>query len=246
MDYDKTAMPANYDSGRSYSPDVLAYWLNVVSRHANGAAIADILDLGCGTGRYSEGLATHFDARVIAVDPSEKMLEVARTKATGRVRYERAQAEQLPLPPASVDMIFISMALHHFGDARRALSECRRVLRPTGLICLRAGTREQIERYPYVQFFPNSRAIIERVLQSKGEIEALFALAGFRLSDYELVSSQTAGSWPEYADKVSYRADSILTQLPDEEFDAGLKALRAYAATRHDAVVEPVDFFVFR
>ena len=66
MDYDKTAMPANYDSGRSYSPDVLAYWLNVVSRHANGAAIADILDLGCGTGRYSEGLATHFDARVIA------------------------------------------------------------------------------------------------------------------------------------------------------------------------------------
>src|SRR5258708_10217921 len=141
MDYDKTAMPANYDSGRSYSPDVLAYWLNVVSRHANGAAIADILDLGCGTGRYSEGLATHFDARVIAVDPSEKMLEVARTKATGRVRYERAQAEQLPLPPASVDMIFISMALHHFGDAQRALSECRRVLPPTTLSFLQAVTR---------------------------------------------------------------------------------------------------------
>jgi ubiquinone/menaquinone biosynthesis C-methylase UbiE len=248
MDYDKTSMPANYDAGRSYAPAVLAYWLNVVSRHTTGAAIADILDLGCGTGRYSEGLASHFGARVIAIDPSEKMLAVARMKAGGSVRYERAQAEKLPIASASIDMIFISMALHHFGDAQQALRECGRVLRPAGLICLRAGTSEQIENYPYLPYFPSSREIIERMLQSKGEIETLFEHAGFRLTGYELVSSQTAASWSEYADKVSYRADSILTQLSDPEFAAGLEALRAHASTRYDGqpVVEPVDFFVFR
>lgn len=37
-----------------------------------GGGIARIVDLGCGTGRYSEALAAHSDARVVGVDPSEK------------------------------------------------------------------------------------------------------------------------------------------------------------------------------
>jgi len=45
------------------------------------AAIA--LDIGCGTGRYSTALAAHFNAHVIAVDPSEKMLAEARKRAKG-------------------------------------------------------------------------------------------------------------------------------------------------------------------
>ena len=69
------------------------------------------LDIGCGTGRYSMALAAHFNARVIAVDPSEKMLAEARKKATERVRYERASAESLPLPDASIDMVFMSRSL---------------------------------------------------------------------------------------------------------------------------------------
>jgi hypothetical protein len=48
-------------------------------------------------------------------------------------------------------------------------------------------------------------------------------------------------------DKV-YRADSILVQLPDREFEEGLAALRKHALEAKDAdpVVEPVDFFVFQ
>jgi hypothetical protein len=55
MDYDKTDMPEAYDSGRSYSPAVLALWLDVVSRWVPKGTVAQILDLGCGTGRYSGG-----------------------------------------------------------------------------------------------------------------------------------------------------------------------------------------------
>ena len=46
---------------------------------------------------------------------------------------------------------------------------------------------------------------------------------------------------------IAFRADSILVQLSDREFRAGLAALRAYAKTApHAPVTEPVDFFVFR
>jgi ubiquinone/menaquinone biosynthesis C-methylase UbiE len=247
MDYDKTEMPQNYDSGRGYAPEVLARWLNVIARHAGDATIADILDLGCGTGRYSEALAARFHARVIALDPSEKMLEAARRKATGRVRYERASAEDLPLDSASVDMVFVSMVLHHFRDRPRALAECRRVLKPGGRFFLRAGTRDRIGEYPYLPFFPRSRAILEVLMQSTAEIESLFADAGFRPAAYELVPSQTAANWLEYAERVSYRADSILIQLTDPEFAAGLEALRRHASAmpKSKPVIEPVDFFVF-
>ena len=110
MDYDKTNMLAAYDAGRGYSPAVLALWLDVISRWVPKGTVSEILDIGCGTGRYSTALAAHFNARVIAVDPSEKMLAEARKKATERVRYERASAESLPLPDASIDMVFMSMS----------------------------------------------------------------------------------------------------------------------------------------
>jgi 2-polyprenyl-3-methyl-5-hydroxy-6-metoxy-1,4-benzoquinol methylase len=76
---------------------VLALWLDVISRSVPKGAVSEILDVGCGTGRYSTALAAHFNARVIAVDPSEKMLAEARKKATEGVRYERASAESLPV-----------------------------------------------------------------------------------------------------------------------------------------------------
>jgi SAM-dependent methyltransferase len=122
MDYDKTNMPAAYDAGRSYSPAVLARWLDVISRRVAKSAVSEILDIGCGTGRYSTALAAHFDARVVAIDPSEKMLAQARKKAMERVSYERASGESLPLPDGSVDMVFMSMVFHHFDDPDRILT----------------------------------------------------------------------------------------------------------------------------
>jgi ubiquinone/menaquinone biosynthesis C-methylase UbiE len=248
MNYDKTNMPAAYDAGRGYSPAVLALWLDVISRWVPQGTVSEILDIGCGTGRYSAALAAHFNARVIAVDPSEKMLAEARKKATEGVRYERASAESLPLPDASIDMVFMSMVLHHFDDPDQAVRECRRVLRQGGTVCLRAATIERIGTYPYVSFFPRSSAILNNDLQSQTAIETIFASAGFQPVCHELIRSEAAGSWFAYADKLAFRADSILTQLSDQEFEAGLAALREHAVTAplNEPVIEVVDFFVFR
>src|SRR6266849_5748003 len=222
MDYDKTNMPAAYDAGRGYSSTVLTLWLDVVSRLVPKDTVSKILDIGCGTGRYSTALAAHFDACVIAVDPSEKMLAEARKKVAERVRYERASAESLPLPDASVDMVFMSMVFHHFDDPDRALEECRRVLRVGGTVCLRAGTVDRIGNYPYVRFFTRSGAILNKVLQSQAFIETAFANAGFQLVRHQLVPSEVAESWNAYAEKIAFRADSILAQLGDQEFAEGL------------------------
>jgi ubiquinone/menaquinone biosynthesis C-methylase UbiE len=248
MNYDKTEMPAAYDAGRGYSPSVLAYWLDIISQSVPKGSASQILDLGCGTGRYSNALADYYDASVIALDPSEKMLAEARRKASARVCCGRASAESIPLRDASVDMVFISMAFHHFEDPARAARECRRVLCVDGAVCLRAGTTERIEDYAYVEFFPGSRAILDRALQSQAFIESTFADAGFDLRHHQLVPSEAAESWRAYSEKIAYRADSILVQLSDREFELALAALREHARTAPplEPVIEPVDFFVFR
>ncbi len=248
MNYDQTEMPAAYDAGRGYSASALAFWLDVISQSVPKGSVSEILDLGCGTGRYSNALAEYFEASVVGIDPSEKMLAQARRKASSRVRYERASAESLPLHDASVDMVFISMAFHHFERPELAAREIRRVIRREGFLCIRAGAAERIDDYAYVEFFPKSRAILTRVLQSEAFLESTFTLAGFRIARHELVASEAAESWNAYAEKISYRADSILVQLSDREFERGLAALREFAKTAplHKPVTEPVDFFVFR
>src|ERR1700704_5263461 len=125
MDYDATQIAGGYDRGRSHGPKVLDLWMNIVSSHLAGRDVNTILDLGCGTGRFSNALAAYFDAEVIGIDPSKKMLAQARMKeADPRVRYHPGRAEAIPLPNESVDLIFMSMIFHHFDDPSLAAREC--------------------------------------------------------------------------------------------------------------------------
>ncbi len=121
MDYDATDIASAYDRGRDHGPEFLDLWMNVIESHVKDQRIKTILDLGCGTGRFSEALAMRFDADVIGIDPSKKMLEQARSKPScGRIRYELGRGESIPLPDNSVDLVFMSMIFHHFDNPKLA------------------------------------------------------------------------------------------------------------------------------
>jgi ubiquinone/menaquinone biosynthesis C-methylase UbiE len=222
--------------------------MNVVSSHVGDQRIKTILDLGCGTGRFSEALAIHFDAEVIGIDPSKTMLEQARRKLRDRrIRYEPGRGESIPLPDNSVDLLFMSMIFHHFEDPRLAARECRRVLRIAAAGFLRAGTRERISSYPYVDFFPESQPILEECLPTNTFIREVFEAAGFRTVSSEVVTQEIAQSYAAYAEKLSAGADSVLARLSQSDFEAGMQALRSHAVRVDDQeVFEPIDVFVFR
>jgi SAM-dependent methyltransferase len=86
---------------------------------------ARVLDLGAGTGRLTCELVARF-ASVVAVEPDEEM---RRLIDVGEVLSGTAEA--IPLEDGSVNAVFVGEAFHWF-DARGAIAEIARVLRPRG------------------------------------------------------------------------------------------------------------------
>jgi len=139
------------------------------------------------------------------------------------------------------------MSLHHFVDPSAAARERQRVLREHGGVWVRTGTRERIQSYPYVPFFPSTPTKLAAVLPSIAEVSKLFGAAGFRLAASEVVVQTVATNWSTYADKLSAGGDSVLATLSHEELEAGLAALRRQGAeAANHAVVEPIDLFIFQ
>src|SRR5687767_10228261 len=104
IDYDSTQIPAGYDRARSHSPEVTNLWLRTVARFIQSEPVCCILDLGCGTGRFSGPLAKYFASAVVGIDPSQRMLDQAKAKAAGlydRLSYVRARGEELPIRSGS-------------------------------------------------------------------------------------------------------------------------------------------------
>jgi ubiquinone/menaquinone biosynthesis C-methylase UbiE len=248
MNYDETDIAANYDRGRDHGSELLDLWMTALASYVEGLRIKTILDLGCGTGRFTEALAARFDAEVIGIDPSAKMLGQARKKRRDhRVHYQHGSGEQIPLIRDAVDLIFMSMVFHHFSDPLLAARECRRVLAEGGTVFLRAGTFEQVSAYPYLPFFPASWPLLEECLSKAVFVSETFEAAGFRTLEHDILTQQIAPSLECYAEKLAAGADSVLARLPQNEFESGMTALRSHAArASNQAVTEPIDVFVFR
>ncbi len=87
------------------------------------------LELGCGTGLFSEGLLAR-GAELFSIDISGDLLEMARQKLP-RGRFEERDACATGFPDGYFDAVVGSSVLHHL-DQRTALAEIFRVLKPGG------------------------------------------------------------------------------------------------------------------
>lgn len=98
-----------------------------------------VLDIGTGTGFLAAGLGPQAQ-RVIAIDASRGMLDVARNNldrlGVDNVELVEADLAALPLPDDSVDVAVTNMVLHHALDPGQMLREMARVTRPEGWVAI--------------------------------------------------------------------------------------------------------------
>lgn len=114
---------AHYDS---YPNALIALEEPLVHRLLGDVRGKKVLDVACGTGRHAVRLAED-GAYVTALDRSEEMLAVARTK-TDRVRWLRGDLDRLPFDDAAFDVVLCALVFEHVEHIEPAVVEAARVL----------------------------------------------------------------------------------------------------------------------
>lgn len=167
--YSKTS--ASYDTTRP--PQGLEVIREALSTNAVPLKTQVLLDAGCGTGQYTAALINDV-AQITAIDLNEAMLSAAKKKLhgeteSGRLVFQQASLEALPIDAQSVDAIMVNQVLHHIADDpdthwpghQRVFAEFARVLKPGGMIVINSCSHVQLRSgFWFYQLIPNA---IERI-----------------------------------------------------------------------------------
>ena len=119
--YSEVETARRYDAARSLPPQTKALWLEALKSSVPAREVERVLDLGCGTGRFTAALGEAFGCPAVGVEPSNAMLDVALSRGEPNVVWKRGQAESIPLESRAVDLVFMSQVFHHLVQPQRAL-----------------------------------------------------------------------------------------------------------------------------
>jgi ubiquinone/menaquinone biosynthesis C-methylase UbiE len=175
-----------------------------------------VLDVATGTGVAAFLAASRVGAsgEVVATDLAQKMVDAtaaeARRRGIGNMRFERADAEELPFADSSFDVVTCVLGLMYPADPQHAIDEMRRVLKPGGraAVCV-WGQRDKCgwnAVFPIVDARVHSDVCpLFYALGAPGALSYAFERAGF-------------------ADIVERRIDRPLVWATDEEACAAIFA----------------------
>jgi ubiquinone/menaquinone biosynthesis C-methylase UbiE len=92
-----------------------------------------VVELGCGTGFYTESLARKANT-LLATDVSPGMLQIARQRVNApNVTFRAEDCQRTSLPDGAFDTAFMSLVMH-FTMPDHAVAEMHRILRPGGTL----------------------------------------------------------------------------------------------------------------
>ncbi len=246
--YSDPGLAARYDSARKLPAETLNLWMKTLVEVLPQRRIQRIVDLGCGTGRFSPALAETFGCPVLACDPSFLML--TQHEQTEDVYWFQSQAEHIPLPSKSIDLIWMSQIFHHLSDSQAAFTGIHDVLVEDGVLALRNGTIEgdRDGDIRWVDFFPEAAQATFNRVATRSNILQSAQNHGFKTVRIQSVGQFFANSYEAYYERIRQRVVSPLVEISDQAFAVGLSRLRSWIDAQPESkpVRGAIDFFVFQ
>jgi ubiquinone/menaquinone biosynthesis C-methylase UbiE len=203
---------------------------------------ARVLDLGAGTGRIGRAFLAAGDFYV-GVDSSLGMLQEFSAKPEFRESktclLAQAEGRQLPFHNAIFDLVLLMQVLSAAGNWRELLGECRRVLRPGGIIAV--GHTKSPESGIDAELKGRLAAILEEMQvrwhqprESRRQALAWLEAASVRHWYREAASWKVMTSAEEFLSR--HKTGARFGALPQSIQEAALARLRAWAVTNFASV----------
>jgi SAM-dependent methyltransferase len=241
---DFAAVAPEYDRHRRPAPEQVAAWGAELARGTRpGAGV--FLDVGCGTGTYTEGVAAAFAGPVVGLDPCREMLAQGAPKVP-RAGWVQAEAEHLPVRDGALAGVSLVMVCHHLRERVETFRELRRALAPGGTLAVLTRSHDEIRGSALALFpgvldidlprFPDTPALV-------GELAA----AGFA----DVAVAHIAGSrWPKdrerFIEQVRHRFVTTLRAWDGADFDARFAAFERAVRERFGPTFEDQPFTLVR
>jgi len=130
-----------WDANSEFKPlhDINPLRLNYIEQHSNGLAGKKVLDVGCGGGLLSEGMARR-GAEVTGIDMGEAPLTVAKLhlyESGQTVDYQQSTAEAFAEEhEAQYDVVTCLEMLEHVPDPASVIAACAKMIKPGGQLFL--------------------------------------------------------------------------------------------------------------
>ncbi len=239
--YDE-ADAAAFQATRHLHDGALGAWREAITRYLDPQPGMRLLDLGCGTGSWSQAFQTWWPATdVLAVEPSPAM----RGRAVC-APVLAGDAADIPAGDASIDAVWLSTVVHHIPDLPAAAREIRRVAKPGAPVFIRSAFPGRHEGINLCRFWPETITALNDSYPSVATIEAAFATSGFTTAGLEPVAQVSAPSLPEAATGLRREAHTLLQLISDDAYAKGLERLHAAARTATGPLIDVLDLLVLR
>jgi len=197
------SVPASYD--RLMVPLIFQPYADELARRVRQLQPQRILETAAGTGVVTQSLHEAVpDAEIVATDLNPPMLEVAQGRIkSGNVRFQQADAQDLPFDDDSFDLVVCQFGAMFFPDRVRGHSEARRVLRNGGHYLLviwdeiEANPVSNASQEALIELFPDNPPLFLRegpFSYSDAEaIERDLRAAGFSQVEIDTVEKRSRG-----------------------------------------------------
>jgi SAM-dependent methyltransferase len=203
-----------------------------------------VLDVGCGTGALAASAAARtLRSEIVGIDPVAPFLDYARRRTPDpRVRFDLGDALNIPYRTGSFDRCLSLLVIMFIRDARRAVSEMRRVTRPGGSVAVCVWDKVGMEMNSIfsravVELDPAAAQRVQVQGYSEGMLASLWVAHGFSkveedalvipmefksFDDFWLPHLGGQGPWASYLSGLSSGALSALqTRLRDKLLAGG-------------------------
>jgi cytosine/adenosine deaminase-related metal-dependent hydrolase/ubiquinone/menaquinone biosynthesis C-methylase UbiE len=146
----------------------------------------DVVDIGCGTGRWLTYLSQTGAGSLLGVDSSKEMLEIASAKQLTNVRFVHAELPSVPAESSSADLVIASFVLSYVADLESCASELARILRTGGDLFISDMHLETADALGWKRGFSHEGKTFRLRMKDRSIAELIDAIAskGFSLVGY--------------------------------------------------------------